>query len=384
MIIFEGDSDALIVKGLVALLLKVFSNHTPDEILEAQAIPDSLFIELQEQIMKIRMVPIGPMFQRHIRTVRDMAKMMSKTARLEIEGGDVEVDTTVIEHLNDPITHMIRNTLDHGIESEEKRRAAGKDPCGKIVLRAFHDGGNIVIQLKDDGTGLNKNKILEKARAKGLVSERQNLSEEEIFRLIFEPGFSTADAVTDISGRGVGMDVVRRNVESLRGSVAIESREGKGIKFSIRLPLTMAIINGFMVGVQDETCVIPLDAVIECLEMPKENRDQAAGSGYINLRGEPLPYLRLRDLFHFEGNPAARENIVIVQHAGGRAGLAVDVLFGESQAVIKPLGKLFQGLPGVSGSTILGNGRVALILDVPSLVRETISRQTETETGVKR
>jgi len=345
--------------------------------------PDALFIELQEQIMKVRMVPIGPMFQRHIRTVRDIAQMMGKTARLQIEGGDVEVDTTVIEHLNDPLTHMIRNTMDHGIESPEKRKAAGKDPCGTVTLRAFHDAGNIVIQMEDDGAGLNRRRILEKARAKGLLTEAQNPSDDEVYRLIFEPGFSTADKVTDMSGRGVGMDVVRRNIESLRGTVALESREGQGIKFNMRLPLTMAIIEGFMVGVQEETCVIPLDAVVECLEMPAEQRENDREAGFINLRGEPLPYLRLRNVFQFEVKRSGRENIVIVQHAGGRAGLAVDLLYGESQAVIKPLGKLFHGLPGVSGSTILGNGRVALILDVPSLVREAVFRASETDAEAK-
>ncbi|HXN05485.1 MAG TPA: chemotaxis protein CheA [Nitrospiria bacterium] len=379
--ILNLTGEITIARGRVRQMME--EGLSVEALMEAQAMPDALFIELQEQIMKVRMVPIGPMFQRHIRTVRDIAQMMGKTARLQIEGGDVEVDTTVIEHLNDPLTHMIRNTMDHGIESPEKRKAAGKDPCGTVTLRAFHDAGNIVIQMEDDGAGLNRRRILEKARAKGLLTEAQNPSDDEVYRLIFEPGFSTADKVTDMSGRGVGMDVVRRNIESLRGTVALESREGQGIKFNMRLPLTMAIIEGFMVGVQEETCVIPLDAVVECLEMPAEQRENDREAGFINLRGEPLPYLRLRNVFQFEVKRSGRENIVIVQHAGGRAGLAVDLLYGESQAVIKPLGKLFHGLPGVSGSTILGNGRVALILDVPSLVREAVFRASETDAEAK-
>ncbi|MFQ5882236.1 MAG: chemotaxis protein CheA [Candidatus Methylomirabilales bacterium] len=340
------------------------------EIQDACRVLNALSMELQEQIMKVRMVPVGPAFRQHIRTVRDVAQAHGKVARLVIEGGDVEVDTTVVEHLKDPLAHMIRNAVDHGIEPPGLRKAEGKDPCGCLTLRAYHEAGGIVIQVADDGAGLNRERIVERARSLELVAEPEKLTKAEVYRLVFEPGFSTADTVTDLSGRGVGMDVVRRSIEALRGSVAIDSREGEGTTITIRLPLTLAIIEGFCVGVGRETYVIPLDAVIECLDLPEGERRRVNGCGVINLRGQALPYLRLRDVFGLDGAAPLRENIVVVHHGGGMAGLAVDALHGESQAVIKPLGKLFHGLPGVLGSTILGNGRVALILDVPGLLRE--------------
>lgn len=341
-----------------------------EEILEAHHESNRLFIDLQEQIMKIRMVPVGPVFRQHLRTVRDIAHAHGKSARLVIEGGEVEVDTTVIEHLKDPLVHMIRNALDHGIEPPDRRKALGKDPCGRLVLRAFHDAGSIVIQLEDDGAGLNRKRIVEKALSKGMISGAEGLSDEEVYRFIFEPGFSTAEAVTDLSGRGVGMDVVKRNIDALRGSISVESNEGRGTTITFRLPLTLAIIEGFAVGVGEETYIIPLDAVTECLEMPKEERAAPGACGVIDLRGTPLPYLRLRNLFGLRGEIPQRESIVVIQTGKERAGLAVDLLYGESQAVIKPLGKLFHALPGVSGSTILGSGRVALILDAPGLLRK--------------
>lgn len=352
-------------------------NGAMEEILEAHRQADILFLDLQEQIMKIRMVPVGPMFRQYIRVVRDMAQAHGKRSRLIIEGGDVEVDTTVIEHLRDPLTHMIRNAVDHGIESPETRKAAGKDPSGSIVLRAFHDAGSIVIQLEDDGAGLNRDRILQTALSRGMVSESQRLSDEEIYRFIFEPGFTTAETVSDLSGRGVGMDVVRRNIDALRGTIAIDSRPGAGTTITIRLPLTLAIIEGFAVGVEGETYVIPLDTVLECHDLPEEERERIDGDGVINLRGKPLPYLRLRDFFGLRGSAPQRESVLVVQHQGGQAGLVVDALYGERQAVIKPLGRLLYGLQGVSGFTILGNGQVALILDIPALLKEVVGRQMQ-------
>jgi two-component system chemotaxis sensor kinase CheA len=271
---------------------------------------------------------------------------------------------------------MIRNALDHGIEPPDRRKQAGKDATGRVTLRAFHEAGNIVIQVEDDGAGLNRRKILEKARSKGILADGQHLSSDDVYRLIFEPGFSTAETVTDLSGRGVGMDVVRRHVDGLRGAVAIESRSGAGSTVTIRLPLTLAIIDGFVVGVGEETYVIPLDVVLECVELPMSERRRTEGRGMINLRGAALPYLRLRDLFSAAGEPSPREKVVVVKHHGCQAGLVVDELFGERQAVIKPLNKLFHGVPGISGATILGDGRVALILDVPSVLRHTLNQAT--------
>lgn len=346
------------------------------EALEAQDQVERLSLELQENIMKVRMVPVGPTFRQYIRTVRDVAQEHGKSALLSLDGEDVEVDVSVIEHLKDPLTHMIRNALDHGIEEPELRKSHGKDPCGMISLKAFHEGASIVIQVSDDGAGLRRNKIIERARLNGVVAEPEKLSDQELYRLIFEAGFSTADAVTDLSGRGVGMDVVRRNIEALRGSVAIDSEAGKGTTISVKLPLTLAIIEGFGVGIGDDTYVLPLHSVIECIEMPVSERAHDRAQGVINLRGEPLPYVRLRSWFDLASPRPNRENIVVVELDGAKAGLAVDSLQGSRQTVIKSLGEQFKDLPGISGSAIMGNGRVALILDVAALMREVIRAQT--------
>ena len=357
-----------IARGRIRQMLDELKGRSGEEILEVQHDSDRLFLDLQELVMKIRMVPIGPTFRQHARTVRDLATSSGKQARLEIEGEDVEVDTTVVNLIRDPLTHMLRNAMDHGIESPEQRVAAGKDPCGLIRLRALHDTGNIVIQLSDDGGGLNRQRILEHARTRGLVTKTE-MNDSELCRLIFEPGFSTAEKVTDVSGRGVGMDVVRRNIEALRGTVTVESNPGAGTTLTIRLPLTLAIIDGFLVGVAEEKYVLPLDVVVECIELPASERCNGAAQGVVSVRGNPLPYLRLSHLFGEQSTDSLREQIVVVEHHNMRAGLVVDALYGESQIVIKPLGKLFQNLHGVSGSTILGNGRIALILDVLSIVR---------------
>ncbi len=364
-----------IIQERLRVLLEKRLGRPEEEVLETHHEAERLCMELQEQVMKIRMVPIAPVFRQYIRTVRDVAQSHGKAARLVVEDGGVEVDSAVIEQLRDPLTHMIRNALDHGIETPEKRKATGKDPCGRLILRALHEAGNILIELEDNGSGFNRQRIIEKALSKGMITDARNLSDEEVHRFVFEPGFSTMETVTDLSGRGVGMDVVRRNVEALRGSIAVDSREGVGSRIMIRLPLTMAIIDGFVVSVGRETYVIPLGAVLECLELSPEERRRSESRGVVNMRGEPLPYLRLRNLFALDGDIPPRESVVVVQHGRGKAGLVVDLLHGESQTVIRPLGKLFKGLPGVSGSTILGNGRVALILDVPSLLRGVVRDQ---------
>jgi two-component system chemotaxis sensor kinase CheA len=346
------------------------------ELLDSHHGLEALFLELQELVMKIRMVPVGPTFHRFARSVRDTARKSGKLARMLVMGEDVEVDTTILEHIHDPLMHMIRNSVDHGLETPEIRRALGKDPSGKIVLQAFHDSGQIIVQISDDGAGLDHERILEHARAQGIIPDGVRLTEAEIHNLIFQPGFSTADKMSELSGRGVGLDVVRRNVNALSGAILVESRKGQGTTFTIRLPLTLAIIDGFAVKVGTETYVIPLSSVQECLELPAEKHCSDEG-GVINLRGEALPYVRLRDLFACGSAAPTREKIIVVEYHGGRAGLAADELLGELQAVIKPLGRLFQGIRGVSGSTILGNGRVALILDVPALCGEAIQRSTE-------
>ncbi len=367
------SGEIAIARGRLAEMLER-GEATHGDLLEAHRETDRLYLDLQELIMKARMVPIGPSFHQHVRTVRDVATAQEKLARLVVEGEDVEVDTAVVEYVRDPLTHMVRNALDHGIEAPDVRRAAGKDPIGRLTLRAFHEAGAMVIQVADDGAGLDRRRIAEKAVAMGLAADGARLSEEDLARVVFEPGFSTAERVTEISGRGVGMDVVRRNVEMLRGSVAIESEPGRGTTITIRVPLTLAIIQGFKVGIGDESYILPLDSVVECLELPPEQTASATAVGVVNLRGKPLPYLRLREHFGLDGERPARENVVVVQHGVQTAGVVVDALHGESSTVIKPLGTMFKGIPGVAGSSILGNGRVALILDVAGLLREVLRR----------
>jgi two-component system chemotaxis sensor kinase CheA len=338
------------------------------EALEAHDQVERLSLELQEQIMRVRMVPVGPTFRQYLRMVRDLAQSQKKLVRLETQGDEVEVDMSIIEHLKDPLTHMIRNALDHGIEMPEARQARGKNPCGVLKLQARHEGGSIVIEVSDDGNGLDREKILARALALGTGSEAEQCSDEELYGLIFAPGFSTATTVTDLSGRGVGMDVVKSNIEALRGTVSVHSQPGEGMSIRIQLPLTLAIIDGFGVGVGDETYVLPLHAVIECIEMPVTERQRGA-LGVIDLRGAPLPYVRLRDWFGLTSPRPRRENIVVVEVDRVKAGLAVDALYGARQTVIKPLGDKFKNVRGIAGSTILGNGLVALILDVPGLMR---------------
>jgi two-component system chemotaxis sensor kinase CheA len=357
---------------LAGLLEETDHARQIEDLLEAHRAADRLFMDLQEEVMKIRMVPLGPTFRQFVRTVRDIATAQGKLAYVELSGEDVDVDMNVIEHLRDPLTHIVRNAVDHGIEGPEARKELGKDPRGRLSLQAWHEGGSIVIKVQDDGAGLERTKVIERARAMGYSADFDKLADGELFRLILEPGFSTAPEVTEFSGRGVGMDVVRRNVEALRGVISIDSRAGIGTTITIRLPLTLAIIRGFAVGVDEETYIMPLDAVIECIEFPRDGGAAFAGRGVINLRGQALPYVRLRDCFRMGGQPTERENVLVLRYHDQRVGLVVDRLFGENQTVIKPLSRTLGDLPGVSGSAILGNGRVALILEVEGLLRETL------------
>jgi two-component system chemotaxis sensor kinase CheA len=325
---------------------------------------DRLSFDLQEAIMNVRLVPVGPSLRHFHRVVRDLAASQGKRAMLVLEGEDVEVDTTIIEQLRDPITHMIRNAIDHGLEQPQARTDRGKNPVGVIRITAHHQSGGILFRLSDDGAGLNETTITERTRALGFDPEK--LTRQELWNMTLRPGFSTASRVTDLSGRGVGMDVVRRNVESLRGTLTIDSRPGAGTTIEIRLPLTVAVIDGFAVGVGDETYIIPINTIFECTEMPAGAR---SATGVIDLRGAPLPFLRIQSIFGLETSSAERENVVVVGHESGRAGIVVDRLFGSSQVVMKPMGRFLRQVPGVSGSSILGNGRVALILDIQEIIR---------------
>jgi len=366
-----------VAHGRLRQVLETPSHHIA-EALEAHGQLERLSMNLQEQIMKARMVPVGPIFRQYMRTVRDVAQANGKIARLVIYGDDVEIDLSMVEKLKDPLTHMVRNALDHGLESPEARRRAGKDPCGSITLKAFHEGASIVIQLIDDGAGLNRDHIAARARSSGMATDPEQLSDQELFKFIFEPGFSTAEKITDLSGRGVGMDVVRRNIETLRGTVSVESRSGTGTTIIIRVPLTLAIIEGFGFGIGEETYVLPLHTVLECIELPAEECRYNVRQGVINLRGEPLPYIRLREWFGLASPRPPRENAVVIEIDRVKSALVVDSLYGAQQTVIKPLGKRFQDLPGIAGSAILGNGRVALILDAAGLIREVTRTQGNT------
>jgi len=319
--------------------------------------------QIRDRALNLRMVPIGEVFQRFPRVVRDVCKELGKRIELKINGADTELDKSMVEKLNDPLLHIVRNAMDHGIESIEERLVAGKPEQGILALNAYHQSGSVVIEISDDGRGLNTDRILAKAIERGLVEPDVQMAERDIFNLIFAPGFSTADKVTDLSGRGVGMDVVRQNIEQLRGTVDIQSTPGKGSTFRIQLPLTLAIIDGFQVAVGDADFVLPLDLVVECLEF-----NEQSGNDVFSLRGQPLPYLRLAERFGIPRKQSARECLVVVQCGDQRAGIVVDRFVGEIQAVIKPLGNLLSGMRGFSGSTILGDGSVALLLDIPALV----------------
>ncbi|MBQ5947356.1 chemotaxis protein CheA [Massilia sp. ST3] len=353
----------LIIAGASASLIA--RRHRIAELQECTSTLSGLVEEVRDSALQLRMVKIGATFNRFQRVVHDVSREIGKDIGLVVSGEDTELDKTVVEKIADPLTHLVRNAIDHGIEAAELRMARGKPARGTVRLNAYHDSGSIVIEVGDDGGGLKRERILAKAIERGLVEPGRVLSDSETYALIFEPGFSTADQVTNLSGRGVGMDVVKSNIAALRGSVDIASEEGVGTTVTVRLPLTLAIIDGFLVGVGKTSFVVPLDTIEECVEFSSE-----PGHDYTNLRGEILPFVRLRSLFGIEGAPARRESIVVVKQGGRKAGLVVDSLLGEFQTVIKPLGKMFNGVSCISGSTILGSGEVALIVDVPALLKQ--------------
>jgi two-component system chemotaxis sensor kinase CheA len=328
---------------------------------------ERLISELRERTMSIRMLPIGSLFGRFKRLVRDLAEDLGKEIDLTMEGEETELDKTVIEKLADPITHIIRNSIDHGIESPEVRAARGKSRDGRIHLSALHSGACVVIRIEDDGAGIDREAVREKALEKGIISPDAVLHDRELFSLIFAPGFSTAKTVSSVSGRGVGMDVVKRNIESLQGTIEIETREGEGTKISLMLPLTLAIVDGLLVKVGESFYVVPLSSVEECVELSREDVEKAHGRELINIRGEIVPYVSLRERFGTGGERPAIEQIVTSRINGAKTGLLVDQVIGEHQTVIKSLGKAYRGIKEVSGATILGDGTLALILEMANL-----------------
>lgn len=343
--------------------------------------------EMRETTLGLRMVPISATFNRFHRVVRDTAQELNKSIRLEIYGGDTELDKTVVDKIGDPLMHLVRNAMDHGIEPPHERTRIGKEAEGRVTLNAYHETGTIVIEISDDGRGLDPERIRTIAVQRGLIKPSQNLSRQEIYQLIFEPGFSTAEKVSNISGRGVGMDVVRRNIEALRGRVEIASTLGQGTKMSIYLPLTLAIIDGFHVSLAGDPMIVPLDMMVECISLSKVSQVGLEDSDYIKLRNEVLPLIRLQSYLNHKLEicvPTAQQRVVVVQFSGMKVGLLVDSLHGEVQAVIKPIGRVFQGLAGFAGFTILGNGRVAMILDIPGLIQDVARREQQTQENINR
>ena len=356
----------LVIAGAGATLLARETRQTG--LIEANLHVNSLIEEIRNGTLGLRMVPVGETFSRFRRVVRDTASSLGKEVNFEIVGGDAELDKSMVEKIADPLMHLVRNSLDHGLEPPQERLAAGKPAAGKLILSAQHETGCILIRIEDDGRGINRDRVLQRAWNRGLVEQGVVPSDDAINMLIFEPGFSTAEQVTNLSGRGVGMDVVRRNIEALRGTLRLTSNPGRGLQVDIRLPLTLAIIDGFMVGVGKSKFVLPLESVVEVIEAGGQHiKVDDLGRHCLELRGGILPVVRLRTLYTVESALPNRVSVVVVNSPRGHYGIEVEVLLGQQQTVIKPLGRLFKTLRGISGSSILGSGEVALILDVASL-----------------
>ncbi len=350
-------------------------SDNPDVVAVSEEI-ERLTSELRENSMNIRMLPIRATFEKFRRLVHDLARDLSKDVELTMEGADTELDKTVIDQLGDPLMHLIRNSMDHGIEPAAQRSACGKRPTATIHLSARHSGASVLIGVSDDGAGINAEAVRSRAIEKGIVSADAELTEAETFALIFQPGFSTAKTVTDVSGRGVGMDVVRQRVDGLRGSIDVASKPCEGTSVTLRLPLTLAIIDGLLVTVGDAFFVIPLANTLECLELTREDVERANGKHLANVRGELIPYIRLRQHFDIRTQPPAIEQIMVVETEEGRYGFVVDQVLGNCQTVIKNLGRFYRHVQVVSGATILGNGSVALILDPERLAQEAVRSLT--------
>jgi len=356
----------LVIAGAGAALLARQTKQR--DLVEANTQIGRLIEEIRNGTLKLRMVPIGETFSRFRRVVRDTAAELGKDVALEIVGADTELDKSMVERIADPLMHLVRNGLDHGLETPAERLAAGKPAQGRLTLSACHESGGILIRIQDDGRGINRSKVLARAWERGLVEPGTTPADEDILKLIFEPGFSTAQTITNLSGRGVGMDVVRRNIEALRGTVTLSSVEGAGSSIEIRLPLTLAIIDGFLVGVGSSKFIFPLESVVEVIEarhdaLPMDSR----GRTVTELRGRVLPVVALRTLYALDSTPPPRVSVVVIRSGNRQFGVVVDALLGQHQTVIKPLSRMFRSLRGISGSSILGSGEVALIFDVPSL-----------------
>jgi two-component system chemotaxis sensor kinase CheA len=350
----------------------------PDLVSIAEEV-ERLTAELRDNTMNIRMLPIGTTFSKFKRLVRDLSRELGKDVDMTTEGADTELDKTVIERLSDPLVHLIRNCIDHGIELPRVREVKGKKRKGTVNLSAMHSGSSVLIQVRDDGEGLDREVILAKARGKGLISAEEELSDDEIYSLVFSAGFSTATNVTSVSGRGVGLDVVKRAVDSLRGSISVESTRGIGTTITLSLPLTLAIIEGLLVQIGEEYYILPLSSVEECVELVRNQVSEARGRHIVSVRGQAVPYIRLREQFKISGIPPAIEQIVIVKHDAHQVGFVVDHVVGEHQTVIKTLGRVYKGVDGISGATILGDGTVALIMDIAKIIKCVVDEEVQNE-----
>ena len=364
--------ELVISQSMISQMIHNFSPQNLHNLREAITEMERNTRELQERVMAVRMLPIGNVFSRYPRMVRDLASTLNKKISVQMIGEETELDKSVIERIGDPLTHLVRNAADHGLEAPQERLQAGKPEQGTLRLQAFHQGGNVIIEVSDDGRGLNTERIRQKAITNGLISAEENLTEEQIHALIFQPGFSTATVVSDVSGRGVGMDVVKRNIESLNGTVSIFSEAGKGSRIRIKLPLTLAIIDGLLLRVGEDVYVMPLLAIVESIRPQAAQVKAVLGRGeVVMVRGEFLPLTRLHQLFDISSaaiNPS-KGLVVIVENEGRKFGLLVDEILGQSQVVIKNLETNYRKIEGIVGATIMGDGRVALILDVQGLAR---------------
>ncbi len=353
-----------------ARLSQISSGNGNSELTSIAEEVERLSVELRDNTLNIRMLPIGTTFGKFRRLVRDLAGELGREVELKTEGAETELDKTVIERLNDPLVHLIRNCIDHGIEDPSTRKSMGKPEKGTVLLSAMHSGAEVHIRIQDDGAGLDRDRILEKGLRLGLVNPGEELSRKEIFSLILQPGFSTNEQVTSISGRGVGMDVVKRCIESLRGSIDIDSTPGTGTVITLKLPLTLAIIEGLLVSIDERYFVLPLSSVKECVELTRQDIRNAHGRNIANVRGDLVPYIRLRDSFNMNAGSLEIEQVVVTVQDDRLVGIVVDNVVGQHQTVIKSLGRIYRDVRGVSGATILGDGTVALILDIYQLVSD--------------
>lgn len=357
------------VQSRLSQLSSVINNS--DLILVAEEV-ERLTTELRDNTMSIRMLPIGNTFNKFKRLVRDLSAELGKQINLVTEGEETELDKTVIEKLNDPLVHLIRNSIDHGIEAPAIREQTGKRKEGTVKLTAEHSGANVLIHIADDGAGIDPEAIRLKAIEKGIISPEDNLTEKEIYNLIFAPGFSMARKITNVSGRGVGMDVVKRGIDALNGALEVKSKKNEGTTITLKLPLTLAIIDGLLVRIAESFFVLPLSAIEECVELTREDIRAMHGKHMTHIRGEVVPYIPLRERFRIEGEPPAIEQIIINRSGDDRIGLVVDQVIGQHQTVIKSMGKFYRDIKEISGATILGDGTVALIIDIGQLTQAVI------------